>query len=474
MEVEYRFPHKFRARSYQLPMLQSMWEGRVKRAVTVWHRRSGKDTSWLNFTICKMPQRKGTYIHLFPQLKRGRKILWEGKNRDGMPFLDHFPPGFITRKREDEMMVETVCGSNWRIEGVENLDSIVGMNPVGIVFSEFSQMKRAAWDLITPILLENDGWAGFNFTPRGRNHAYELYQMALTNHDWYCSLLTIDDTKRDGPGESGQPIITPAMIEAERGEGKSEPFLQQEYYCSFEAGGALQFIPGEYVQAAFSREPLPSYWAPKIVGVDVGRNRDRSVITLRQGGVILEKIVLYPHEMAYNPTEHICGWLSRLCDTHQPSGLFVDGVGIGVGVIDRMRSLGHKPIAVLGNSKPADLAYYNQRAYMWGTMREWLRVQGCLVKGRDDVLGAELQQPQYRWKGDREWLTPKDELEGETDDELEFVSPDEADSLALTFAAPVTMTATTEASRPRQASTTYNVLRPEQALERAQREVTWR
>lgn len=404
-----------------------------------------------------MSRRVGTYIHLFPQLKRGRKILWEGKNREGMPFLDHFPPDFVQRKREDEMMVETMNGSNWRIEGVENLDSIVGMNPVGIVFSEYSQMKPAAWDLITPILLENDGWAGFNFTPRGKNHAFELYQMALTNPSWYCSLLTVEDTRRDGPGENGLPIITPAMLDAERREGKREQFLQQEYFCSFEAGSELQFIPQELIELALAREPVGVEWAPIIVGVDVGRNRDRSVILVRQGGQILEKVIIHPHQATDNPTQHLGGHLSRVMKAYDPSAVFIDAVGIGAGLRDYMHAMGYHVIPILGSSKPTDEAYFNLRAEMWGKMRDWLRLSGCLQRERDRVLCAELTWPQTRWKGDKEWLTPKDELEddGETQ---EYVSPDEADALALTFAQPVTMRAGAKLFQPRIAPTDYDVL----------------
>ena len=229
--------------------------------------------------------------------------------------------------------------------------------------------------------------------------------------------------------------------------------MKQEYYCSFEAGSALQFIPGEYVQAAFDREPMVWAWSPKVVGVDVGRNRDRSVISMRQGGRILEKIVIYPYQATDNPTEFICGVVSRVCQAHQPSCVFVDGVGIGVGVVDRMRTLGYKVVSVLGNAQSPDPAYYNLRAYMWGAMRSWLRTEGQLTRGRDDVLGAELQWPQWRWKGDKEWLTPKDELEevasgGDEDENLEYVSPDEADALGLTFAAPVTLDARVFNTRP--------------------------
>ena len=435
--INLTLPWQYHPRSYQRPLFAALEQG-TTRLVTVWHRRSGKDTSWLNVTARALWQRVGTYIHLFPQLRRGRKILWEGRNRDGMPFLDHFPKALIVRKREDEMMLEFANQSIWRIEGVENIDSVVGMNPVGIVYSEFSQMKSGAWDLVRPILNENGGWAAFNFTPRGQlHHSYSLYQMALQNPDWYCTLLTIDATRRDAPGENGTPVIPPAVVEQERREGLRDALIRQEYYCDFHVGSTLQFIPYDYIQAAVARTREQWPWAPVILGVDVGRNRDRAVLRVRQGGALLATMVLTPYQMAHNPSEEIVGWIGRYVAEYAPDAIFVDAVGIGAGVVDLAGSRGYSVQGVLGNSKSLDPKYFNLRAYMWGEMREWLRTIGQLETGRDDVLAAELQWPQWRWKGDTEWLTPKDELEGESADEMEYVSPDEADALALTFAAPV-------------------------------------
>jgi hypothetical protein len=389
---------------------------------------------------------KGSYVHLFPDRRRARKILWEGINREGRRFLEDFPQELITRQLDQEMMIQLRNGSIWYLEGAENIDAVVGANPRGIVYSEFSQMKPTVRALINPILDENGGWEIINFTPRGKNHAYELYQMALHNPEWYCTLLTINDTKRDALGEDGSPVITPAQIEARRREGMREELIQQEYFCSFEAGSALQFIPSQYIQAAFAREPNAWAWAPRIVGVDVGRNRDRSVITVRQGGAIIDKKVIYPYQSTDDPAMFLCGFLAKMIDGYKPSAVFVDAVGIGASILTGMYTLGYKVIPILGNAQSLDPAYFNLRAYMWGQLREWLRTEGQLMRGRDDVLAAELGWPQWRWKKDKEWLTPKDELEevasgGEEDDTLEYVSPDEADSLALTFAAPVTIDA---------------------------------
>jgi len=51
-----------------------------------------------------------------------------------------------------------------------------------------------AWDYMRPILRENGGWAIFDYTPRGKNHGYSLYQMARQNPEWYAEVLSISDT----------------------------------------------------------------------------------------------------------------------------------------------------------------------------------------------------------------------------------------------------------------------------------------
>lgn len=136
----------------------------------------------------------GTYYYLFPTYAQGKKILWDGIDKQGFKFLDHFPPPLVRSKNEQEMQIELVNGSIAQIIGTDKMDSIVGTNPVGCVFSEYALQNPKGWDLIRPILRENGGWAVFAYTPRGHNHGKELYDMAKTNPDWYCDLRTVRDT----------------------------------------------------------------------------------------------------------------------------------------------------------------------------------------------------------------------------------------------------------------------------------------
>ena len=170
--------------------------------------------------------RVGTYVYFFPTARLGRRILWDGMDKNGKRFLDYIPPAIMDGPPNSvEMKVKLKNGSTIQVMGTDQIIN-VGINPVGCVFSEFSLQDPHSWNFTRPILRENGGWAVFNFTPRGRNHAYDLFLMAKNNPDWFCETLTIEDTG----------VLNEDDMEEERKEGMSEQLIQQEYYCSFDQG----------------------------------------------------------------------------------------------------------------------------------------------------------------------------------------------------------------------------------------------
>jgi phage terminase large subunit len=229
-----KLPHQYRCRDYQVDFWEKMASG-VKRGVLVWHRRAGKEKTCWNYLIMQAVKKVGIYYYLFPKLNQGRKILWDGIDKNGFRFIHHIPPEIIDGEpNSTEMKIRLKNGSLIQIVGTNHIDSIVGTNPVGCVFSEYSLQNPVAWQLIRPILVENGGWAVFNFTPRGANHAKDLFIMAQSNPDWFCQLLTVDDTK----------VVNEEDIQAERDAGMSEDYIQQEFYCSFTLG-----VEGSYYAA---------------------------------------------------------------------------------------------------------------------------------------------------------------------------------------------------------------------------------
>jgi len=226
MTTRVKLPHNFAPRPYQRPVWEAFDAGQ-KRLLTIWHRRAGKDKCDINFVARATQMRVGTYFYFLPTFAQGRRIIWEGMDSQGFRFLHHIPQELWDGKpNETDMRVRLKNGSIFQIVGSDKIDRIVGTNPVGCVFSEFTLQDPAGWDFVRPILRENGGWALFNGTPRGKNHMYRLNEMAKTNDEWFSEVLTIDDTG----------VMTDADVQAERDSGMSEELIQQEFYCSFTGG----------------------------------------------------------------------------------------------------------------------------------------------------------------------------------------------------------------------------------------------
>jgi hypothetical protein len=232
-------------RDYQKPVVSYFDKG-GKRASLIWHRRSGKDRTLLNVICRKAHHRVGLYWHCLPTHKQARKVVWDNITKDGKRLIDvTFPPELRKTTNETEMKIMLRNGSVVQLVGADNFDALIGANPVGIVFSEYAVTHPRAWDLMRPIIVENDGWAAFITTPRGYNHAFTLHEAMKASADCYTSTLTIDDTH----------IVTREQIEEERRQGMPEELIRQEFYCDFSAAN-VGAILGRYMEAADREQRL--------------------------------------------------------------------------------------------------------------------------------------------------------------------------------------------------------------------------
>ncbi|MDP3740314.1 MAG: hypothetical protein Q8R02_23205 [Hyphomonadaceae bacterium] len=232
--MKVRLPNNWRPRGYQMPFWSAM-EGGCKRAMHVWHRRAGKDDADMHWTACASHQRPGVYWHMLPQANQARKAVWDAINpHSGKKRIDEaFPLELRASTRKQDMAIELRCGSFWQLVGSDNFNSLVGSPPIGITFSEWALADPAAWAYLSPILEENGGWAVFNTTPRGKNHAYRMLKNAQANpQEWFGEVLTIDDTGILSP-ERYAAILKDRV--AEFGEVFGTAMCEQEYRCSFEA-----------------------------------------------------------------------------------------------------------------------------------------------------------------------------------------------------------------------------------------------
>lgn len=242
-------PVNYEPRWYQLPLLDALDSG-IKRAAVVWPRRHGKDKSVLNWCIKTIadPSFSGviktpcTCFYCLPEISQGRKVIWNSIDHSGFPFKSHFPLALIENLNNQEMRVTFKNGSIFQIVGSDCYDSLIGTNPKIIVFSEYAKTNPKAWEILGPIVddPDNDGIAIFISTPRGKNHFHKLFVNGKKNpQKWFTELITNDDTQ----------LMTPKRLQELRDEGRSEEFIQQEYFCSFE--GLIEgSIYGRYVLEA--------------------------------------------------------------------------------------------------------------------------------------------------------------------------------------------------------------------------------
>ena len=276
-------PNQWKAREYQAElwryMIKDGYNAPGKLAACVWHRRAGKDSFSLNFGCVMAHQRKGTYWHMLPTLQQARRVVWDGIDKDGRRMIDQaFPEEIRKSINNSEMKIELKCGSIWQCVGSDNYNALVGTNPVGVVFSEYSVADPLAWEYLRPILVENGGWAIFIYTFRGKNHGYRLAKMAEDNEKWFYSLKTIDDTVRD----DGTSVISKEAYQEEINSGMDPILARQEYYCSPDAG----------LQGAYYTEQMNLAEKEGRIG-EYPHIQNRTVTTIWDLGIMDDNFILY-------------------------------------------------------------------------------------------------------------------------------------------------------------------------------------
>jgi hypothetical protein len=217
---------------------------------------------------------------------------------------------------------------------------------------------------------------------------------------------------------------------------KSEWKFKQEYPANpmeaFQTSGST-LIRSEAVMIA-RRSGIKDPTAPLVIGVDPGRNRDRTVVAFRRGRQFFQPIVYEGKES--NMTEmRLSGIIANLIDKYHPAKVFMD-VGAGYGTLDRLHELGYNKIVCgvhFGEEPMESEVYRNKRSEMWCNMRDWLHAGGCSMPDSDAIHADLLSMPDYKEASTGViFLLPKDDIRKKYGR-----SPDIGDAMALTFAFPV-------------------------------------
>lgn len=218
----------------------------------------------------------------------------------------------------------------------------------------------------------------------------------------------------------------------EYGPGR-EWLFDQEYPATpslaFQSGTKNPLISPSHVMAAVNNVMFRERMGPLLIGCDpAGEGDDRTAIVFRQGRTVFR--VEYHTKLN---TMQIAGKLAQYHREMSPDGIFVDKLGLGAGVYDRLLELSIPVIGVGAGSRASNAERYeNKRAEMWWLMAEWFADFPVRLPN-DAGLIADLStfQPEESSNG-RCQLESKQKLKRRG-----IRSPDGGDALALTFAEPV-------------------------------------
>lgn len=389
---------------------------RKRFSVLVWHRRSGKTVFSVVLLILKAlacKKKSGRFAYVAPFYGQAKAVAWS--------YLKGYAAAIPhVEFRESELTVVFPNGATVRLYGADNPDSLRGLYFDGVVLDEVADMRPQMWgEIIRPALTDRDGWALFIGTPKGLNLFSDLYFAAIKDPSWFADLKRADETDS----------IPKSEIEAARRD-MSAPQFAQEFDCDFAAAVSNAIIPLDLARAAYGKKLTAHEYAhaPRILGVDVARfGDDRSSMILRQGLAVFK-----PTIMRGLNTMELASRVAHESDTQNPDAVFIDEIGIGAGVLDRLRQLGRREVlGVNSGAKPTNPKYLNLRAEMWDKAAQFLREGGCLPECQE--LLTDLCAPTYSFNSAQRMVLESVEHMKERG----LQSPDVASALVFTFAAPV-------------------------------------
>jgi hypothetical protein len=300
-----------------------------------------------------------------------------------------------------------------------NSESFAGTHEdhVLVLFDEASNIAQTIWDVVEGAMTTAGAkWVAFGNPTRNTGAFRECF--GKYRHRWVTRQIDSRTAKMVDAAQIAKWI---------EDYGEDSDFVRIRVRGEFPRAGSNQFISSEYVDNCLTYKAEGYEKLPKIMAIDVARfGDDSSVFCYRQGRKVWPLVKFKGLDLMA-----LAARAGEAIEQHQPDAVVVDGVGVGAGVVDRLRQLGYdtKLTEINGGSTPDDpVVYYNRRAELWGLMREALKVGVELPDDRelrDDLIG-----PEYGF-------TAKQQIQLEKKEDMKkrgLSSPDSGDALCYTYA----------------------------------------
>lgn len=353
----------------------------IRYFALVWHRRSGKSTTVLNLLIREAMQNPNhVYLYVAPTYTQAKSIIWTAPNM----LLRWLPNEIVDKKNEAELYIKLTNGSMIILKGADNPDSLRGIEADGIVFDEYAIAdKPEAWnEVLGPIIRPYDNkWAIFIFTPKGQNHALDLWRKAEMDKQWYRSLVTAE--------ESG--VFDSKALKKIK-DTEHPTIYDQEYMCSFLADEEFTFITSQMLEQLKNKNQTWGY-EKRFVSIDPAFGGDICKLYAWSNLTIKDELSLHTRD-----EDAIIGQCAMFARKNNSKNIIIDSCGHGRVVAKGLENIGFNVKRIESAESSINKNCSNRRSELWykGSQKVY---KGIVSYPEDVELRKQITSVRFRPDG---------------------------------------------------------------------------
>ncbi len=305
----------------------------------------------------------------------------------------------------------------WSEEAPDAYAGIHSQMGMCVLFDEASGIPSVIWPVAQGYFTDKTTHRFWVAISNPRNPSGEFFECFHSNRDQWNNATIDGRSVEENDHDLYESII--------RQYGEDSDQARVEVYGQFPRQGDYQFIGRGLVDDAIEREVWVDGGAPLLMGVDPARYGDDSAVIAYRHGRDARSIPFEQYKSCslVELAEHVARGIER----YKPDAVFVEGDGVGGGVVDILKTSGFRVTEVKTGGGAQDKEMYaNHRTEMWGRVRDWLP-SASLPDNKE--LADDLCAPMYEF-------SLKGQLKLEQKEKLKkrgYSSPDWADALAMTF-----------------------------------------
>jgi hypothetical protein len=366
---------------WQRAWLRAFDSGKARMSHIEVHRRARKTSTAINLQFrecCLRPKTRQVYVG--PTFAEARRIVWDDPTMLKSALPD--PAAMSYRLNEHHMIIRWGNGSVWQCFGGDDPDSLRGADAQGFVFDEWAMSKLACWtEVLQPIFRQDPSrWVAFLYTPKGANHATRMFDTAACV-DEGVPLPVNGPALRCKPGQFAlrltadhSGIFAAEELQAIKDDPNvTEEEYQQEYLCARIMDEEFALITSAMLDRLVRKYERPKTSAA-IIACDPSMGGDACAVDVQWD---MESIM--HKSFRTRDTMRIVGELRRISDETGILDFVIDSIGIGAGIVDRLREDTRYKVIACNAAEGASnkQRFKNLRAEMWWTAREDVQAFAC-------------------------------------------------------------------------------------------------